>query len=475
MNSDYFVVNPSKAPVRERGANVGREHDAIVSSLDAAMEQLGDVERQYLLDSELSLERAVSVIRLLAAIGHCESRATAAMKMAEFLAQHGESVQVRVAMGGDSIQRFADRRLGWLGAESALYEEYVDRWASMTDVDSPSTSEHVRVTRVSQEIAIHLRQPGAGQKMIFWIEGDGKQSENAFQWLESILADVAEVLWSRPKRKQWKITKSIAGNVARMGAFIALMACLFLVWPVPYRVLCEAKIETLAQRMIAAPFEATLEKSYVQPGDQVSAGEILLKLDGRPLRLELEAVEAEIQQVSKEHNAALANNQIAESQQLALKRRRLDRTRDLIVDRLGNLEVASPIDGVVISGDLEKYTGAPVERGQGLLEVAPLDMVRLELEIPDYEIGYVKRGANASVKLDAIGGRAMNLKIEDIYPSAELRNEQNVFIGRVAVKNSDGALRPGMLGDAVAYGPMRPRIWSWIRPVVERGLWWMGY
>ncbi len=58
----------------------------------------------------------------------------------------------------------------------------------------------------------------------------------------------------------------------------------------------------------------------------------------------------------------------------------MDRTRDLIVDRLGNLEVASPIDGVVISGDLEKYTGAPVERGPGLLEVAPLDMERLELE-----------------------------------------------------------------------------------------------
>ncbi len=58
----------------------------------------------------------------------------------------------------------------------------------------------------------------------------------------------------------------------------------------------------------------------------------------------------------------------------------MDRTRDLIVDRLENLEIASPINGVVISGELKKYTGAPVERGPGLLEVTPLDMVRLELE-----------------------------------------------------------------------------------------------
>ena len=475
MNSDYFVVNPSKAPVRERGANVGRDHDAIVSSLDAAMDQLGDVERQYLIDSEFSLERATSVIRLLASIGHSSCRASAAMKVADFLAEHGQNVHVRFAIGGDSILRFGDRRLGWMGAESALYEEYVDRWATMTDANFQSPLDNVFVQRVSQEVAIQLRQPGGGHKIVFWIEGDGKQSENAFQWLDSIWAEIGEVLWSRPKRKQWKLSESMSGNVARIGAIAGLIAVLFLVWPVPYRVACEAKIDTFAQRMIAAPFEATLERAYVLPGDQVTAGEVLLKLDGRPLRLELEGVEAEIQQVSKEHNAALANNQIAESQQLALKRRRLDRNRDLIVDRLANLDVTSPIDGVVISGDLEKYTGAPLERGQGLLEVAPLEVVRLELEIPDYEIGYVKRGADASVKLDAIGGRAMNLQIEEIYPSAELRNDQNVFVARVTVGNQDGTLRPGMLGDAVAYGPIRPRVWSWMRPLVERGLWWMGY
>lgn len=475
MNSDYFVVNPSKAPVRERGTNVGREHDAIVSSLDAAMEQLGDVERQYLLDSELSLERALSVIRLLAAIGHCKCRGTAAMKVAEFLAEHGENVQVRFAVGGDSIQRFADRRLGWMGAESALYDEYVERWAALPSLEMSTPSGDVAVTRVSQEITIQLRQPGGHHRIVFWIEGDGKQSENAFQWLDSILPDLGGVLWSRPKRKQWQLSESVAGNVARIGALAVLIVGLFLVWPVPYRVVCRAKIDTYAQRMVSAPFEATLAQSYVLPGDQVASGQMLLKLDGRPMRLELEGVEAEIQQVSKEHNAALANNQIAESQQLVLRKRRLDRKRDLIIDRLENLEVTSPIDGVVISGDLEKYTGAPLERGQALLEVAPLDVVRLELEIPDYEIGYVKRGADTSVKLDAVGGRAMDLQIEDIYPSAELRNDQNVFIARLSLENQDGVLRPGMLGDAIAYGPVRPRIWSWIRPLMERGLWWMGY
>jgi hypothetical protein len=475
MNSDYFVVNPSKAPVRERGANVGREHDAIVSSLNQAMEQLGDVERQFLLDSELSLDRAVAVIHLLAEVGRSRCRSTAAMKVAEFFAEHGRNVQVRFALGTESIKKLGDRRLGWLGTDSALFEEYADRWSSMSDLEFNSPSENVSISRVSQEVGIHLRQPGGQQKIVFWIEGDGKQSENAFQWLEPVLQALVEVLWSRPTRSYWRFRESLGGSIARIGAVAGLLLVLFLVWPVPYRVACDARVDTFAQRMVAAPFAATLEKSFVIPGDQVLAGEVLVTLDGRPLRLELEAVEAEIQQIGKEHNAALANKQIAESQQLALKQRRLDRQRDLILDRLANLEVTSPIDGVVISGDLEKYTGAPLERGQGLLEIAPLATVRVELEIPDYEIGYVKRGAAATVNLDAIGGRAMDLEVEDIYPTAELRNDRNVFIARANVDNQDGTLRPGMLGEAIAYGPVRPRIWSLLRPVLERGLWWMGY
>jgi multidrug efflux pump subunit AcrA (membrane-fusion protein) len=475
MNSDYFVVNPSKAPVRERGANVGREHDAIVSSLNEAMEQLGDVERQYLQDSELSLERAMAVIHLLADLGCCRCRAEVAVKFAEFLAAHGKNVQVRFAVGAGTINRLGDRRLGWLGAESALFEEYSDRWMSMTQTVIDTPSDGISVVRVSQEISFQLSQQDGDQKFVFWIEGDGKQSENAFEWLDPILEVVGQVLWSRPKRKRWNFSETMGGNVARMGAVLSLLAVVFLVWPVPYRVACTATVDTFAQRIIAAPFEATLEQASVRPGDQVEAGELLLTLDGRPLRLELEAVEAEIQQISKEHNAALANNRIAEAQQLKLKQKRLDRNRDLLVGRLANLEVTSPIDGVVISGDLEKYTGAPLERGQTLLEIAPLATVRVELEIPDYEIGYVKRGAMASVKLDAISGGALELQVDDIYPSSELRNDENVFIALVNVENQDGALRPGMLGKAIAYGPVRPRVWSWVRPVLEHGLWWVGY
>ena len=134
MNSDYFVVNPAKAPLRARGSNVGREHDAIVSSLSEAMEKLDDVEKQFLTDAELNSDRAITMIHLLGAMGRCNSRSAAAIKIADFLAENGRNVQVRFAVGAGTLQRLRDRRLGWLGSESSLHEEYSKKWVSPSDL-----------------------------------------------------------------------------------------------------------------------------------------------------------------------------------------------------------------------------------------------------------------------------------------------------------------------------------------------------
>jgi multidrug resistance efflux pump len=218
-----------------------------------------------------------------------------------------------------------------------------------------------------------------------------------------------------------------------------------------------------------------LLKTHVKPGDTVSRGDVLLELDGRPLRLERESIEAEIQQVVKTHDVALATRRIADAQQAAFKEQHLRRQYDLLSDRLQRLEVISPIDGIVVSGDLEKFVGSPLERGQTLIEVAPMDRMIIEIEIPEHEIGFVKKGAKTRIKIDAIGGKSIRVPLSEIFPAAEIRNDRNIFVGRIELDNPDQKLRPGMRGEATMYGPLRPWIWSWVRGGIERVLWWMGY
>jgi multidrug efflux pump subunit AcrA (membrane-fusion protein) len=250
---------------------------------------------------------------------------------------------------------------------------------------------------------------------------------------------------------------------------------LIAIWPTRYPVACTAKVEPLHQRLVCAPFEATLLEAKVRPGDSVRAGDALAILDGRPLRLELESIESERMQAAKEHDVALATGRIAEAQQFSLQRQRLSRKVDLINDRLQRLTVVSPIDGVVVSGDLDRFVGASLELGQTMIEVAPLDKMAIEIEIPEYEIGFVQSESMTRVRLNSLGGPSIRQPLTDLYPTAEIRDDRNVFVGRILVDNTELNLRPGLRGNATTYGPLRPLAWSWVRGAWERMLWWLGY
>jgi len=256
-----------------------------------------------------------------------------------------------------------------------------------------------------------------------------------------------------------------------MTCLVSLLAA----FPVRYPVHCLAQVRPVRQRIVAAPFEATLLTNHVRPGDEVRVGQVLLELDGRPLRLELESIAAEIQLSEKEQNMTLAGGDVAGSQQAALQKQQLNRRRDLLQDRLQKLTITSPIDGVVIGGDLRQYIGSPLKLGQSLLEIAPLDRINVEVEIPEFEIGYVDPGSDTRVRFSAIGGDSHHQALERIYPAAEVRQSENVFVGEITLENPGGRYRPGMTGDAVVYGPMRPLVWSHVRGGWERLLWWIGY
>lgn len=253
---------------------------------------------------------------------------------------------------------------------------------------------------------------------------------------------------------------------------VVLIAALI---PVPYRIACTARIEPVRQRIVSAPFEATLLECMVQPGDSVAANQLLVVLDGRPLQLEMESLQADLQRASKQHDSALATGRIADAQLANLERRQLQGRIELLEQRLAGLEVHSPIDGVVVSGDLRQAVGSPVEMGKHLLEIAPLQRMTMEVELPERDIHYVRAGAAARVRLDAAATAPIDGRLQTVFPAAEVRDERNVFVGQWEVDNAKGALRPGMRGTAVVYGPRRPLVWPLMRWIIEstlRGVGW---
>ena len=229
--------------------------------------------------------------------------------------------------------------------------------------------------------------------------------------------------------------------------------------PLPYKLTCNCTLEPVTRRYIVAPFEGSLEKSFVEPGDLVAQGDILARMDERELRLELASLQAEYLTAQKKRDTALAARSGTESQLSELEMERLQAQIEMLQSRNEHLTIRSPLDGIVVHGDLKRSEGAPLSVGQALFEIAPLGEMVAEVEIREDEIANVAENSPVTLRLDAFSGKTWSTNLDKVYPRAEARDSQHVFVGEVSLPNGEGMLRPGMNGRAKIVGPRRRLGW----------------
>lgn len=278
------------------------------------------------------------------------------------------------------------------------------------------------------------------------------------QKLQSI--EAVRPTWLERKVSAWQRIFS-SGNRRLM---IAVGGMLLVLGLLPLRYVVPAGIELQAneRRFVAVPFDGLLRSSTVRPGDLVKAGELLAEIDPRELEYELSGVNAELERALQEKKAQMVERNVAASQMAGLDSQRLRSKADLLVFRRQNLEIRSPITGVIVRGDLERSWGMPMTRGDTLFEVAPLTVMQVEIAVPEDEIRHVRIGMGVEFFLDALPTRALQGTVSWIHPRAELVDNQNVFIAQMELENPDLLYRPGMRGTARIKSDRHPLIWNYL-------------
>lgn len=243
----------------------------------------------------------------------------------------------------------------------------------------------------------------------------------------------------------------------------AAAVALPLLFPWCARTTCSVVLEPISHRLVAAPFEGVFDRSLVMPGDRVEAGQVLGQMDGRELRGRLAACEADLSRAGKSRDVNLAAGKLAGSQIDRLEMERLEHERDLLRRRLEQLEIRSPIAGIVVTGDLRRYEGATLKVGHQLYEIAPLDRLTAELAVPEEDLEQVAENSEAVIRLDAVPGSSLEGRIVRIRPRGELRDNKQVFVAEVDLGNATEKLRPGMKGSSTVVGPRAPGVWLLLR------------
>lgn len=350
--------------------------------------------------------------------------------------------------------------------EAAIHERRT-AWISGETQPQVASCAHQRLLQMTGGSAVVSRPLCDEQHrllgVVLVLDGDPTRCDTSFAQFAPSLASLL-ARWDADRQglvtRLWRrAANALVGTRGRTLLFVALALCGLLVVPVPYHVKCVCQVQPVTRRFVVAPYDGTLEKCLAQPGDVVRRGDVLARMDERELRWELAGLKTELARAEKERDTAMAGNKTSAAQTAELEVRRLSLQQELLQYRLDNLSIRSPLDGMIVAGDLEKAEGAPLEIGQSLFEVAPLKQMACEVGVPEADIVLIQAGMPVTVSLEAYPDQVWEGTLRTVQPQAELRDDTSVFVAEVELDNGAGLLRPGMNGKAYVHAGRRSLGW----------------
>ena len=252
---------------------------------------------------------------------------------------------------------------------------------------------------------------------------------------------------------------------------IAALLC----YPVAYRVRCGCRVDTANRRFVVAPFAGTIHQALVDTGEAVRAGQLLAVMDDQSIRYELASIQAERKQALKKRDIQLAERLVSDSILSDLDVKRLNAREQLLLGQLEQLQLKSPIDGVILQGELSETNGMAVDLGRSVYEVGQLDELRIELNVPSEDVAMLRTGCSVRIWIEGQNASIAGT-VERIRPRSELRDGKNVFVAEAALQDPDQQIRPGMKGYARIDCDPQPLGWNvFHKPwefCVSRLTWW---
>ncbi len=267
-------------------------------------------------------------------------------------------------------------------------------------------------------------------------------------------------VWFRfvgPGHAAWKLA----------GLVIALATIFFSFATGTYRVAADTRVEGAIQRALAAPFEGYIGEAAKRPGDLVKQGEAVARLEDRDLQLERMKLSSRREQLYKQYREALANHERSDIRVIGSQVEQADAELAIVEEKLARTAISAPFDGVVVSGDLTQKLGAPVQRGDVLFEIAPLEDYRVVLKVDERDIRDVAAGQHGELLLQSMPSDRQPITVARVTPVSTPEDGRNYF--RVEAKLDRGIerLRPGMEGVAKVEVGDRKLIWIWTRYLLD--------
>lgn len=209
--------------------------------------------------------------------------------------------------------------------------------------------------------------------------------------------------------------------------------------------LFSSTVESESAVMVRPHVGGLVQELFVEAGDRVEAGQVLLRLEddeeriaAAESRLREKQLAAEFGRVEEMYRNGMATEQEFETRSFALEQARLTAQRNEL--QLEHTRVRSPIDGVVTLRNAQ--VGDRVTASVDLFEIVNLDEMITRVHLPEKHFTSVNVGQEARIRANSLGGEGLEGWVKRVSPAVDPAS--GTFRVTVGLKTEDTSIPPGL-------------------------------
>ncbi|MDR2805715.1 MAG: efflux RND transporter periplasmic adaptor subunit [Dysgonamonadaceae bacterium] len=198
-----------------------------------------------------------------------------------------------------------------------------------------------------------------------------------------------------------------------------------------------ANVQADVINQITPAMPGRIEKIYVEIGNRVSKGQLLVQMESSSLQQQTTQL-ANLERDYARYSELLKVGGIAQQTVDQLKMQ-IDVLKASMKNVQDNTQLRSPINGVVTA---RNYDDGNVFAQQPILTVQQLNPLKAIINVSEANFSKVKVGMTVDLRLDVYGDEKFTGKVSLIYPTIDAAS--HTFGVEVVINNSSMKVRPGM-------------------------------